>query len=755
VAVVIDAQRRRGARPNGARFRAAHILLPAVAALAALATLATLAGLAPAAAANAARTKLVRYHGYTVRVPVSWPVFDLATDPATCVRFNRHAVYLGDPSQNQRCPTYAAGRTAAILVQPLDRQTTALPAGGDITTFTVKSRGVAVTATWSTSPATVQRALDRKVRAAAIRRLTATAARANAATKSPTGRAAVAGTTYTGYGFDSCTVPSASTLSAWHSKSPFHAFGIYIGGANSACAQAGLNAGYVAAEATAGWDMIPTYVGLQAPYDNSCGCQSITPSKAAAEGKSAAENAVAEAQALGLGTGTPIYDDMEAYPVTAKNTSAVRTFLAAWTTQLHTSGYVSGVYSSSDSGISDLSAVYGTSYVEPDDLWIANWNGTASAADPNVPTADWPDNQRIHQYKGGHDDDYGGATLDIDTDWVDAAVAGGDAGVTAPATPGPAPLATVSPTVNGNISVNASWAAKTGIKAWQLLAGTSETALASYGSRSGGGQKRTITVHGQYPYFQVEALSAAGTALGISASVQTPPHIAIFGRSVFAPPHGLVGVPVGCYSSSGCAVQTTLTSGRTVVGKTGADPIAANSGGIEYFKLTTAGRKLLTAAGGRQVAVKVTSKDSSSTGGAGTLTGTTTTAPQISETVNLVPYTTSGTAPAKQLSDAPSLRIVSATAFAYHDSVGGLLVDCLATTPCQTKVKLWHGHTTLAQKGAQYLGPGELGYLSFKLNGAGHSLLSSSRGNQVSAHVSITDATGSAGGVIALVGYSA
>ncbi len=70
----------------------------------------------PALAAPA--LKVVSYHGYRVRVPASWPVYDLAQDPAVCVRFDRHAVYLGTPSAAQRCPAHAAGRTEAILLQP-------------------------------------------------------------------------------------------------------------------------------------------------------------------------------------------------------------------------------------------------------------------------------------------------------------------------------------------------------------------------------------------------------------------------------------------------------------------------------------------------------------------------------------------------------------------------------------------------------------------------------------------------------------
>src|SRR5215471_14975156 len=63
--------------------------------------------------------RVVRYHGVTVRVPRSWPVFDLARDPQACVRFNRHAVYVGTPGREERCPAHAVGRTDALLLSPL------------------------------------------------------------------------------------------------------------------------------------------------------------------------------------------------------------------------------------------------------------------------------------------------------------------------------------------------------------------------------------------------------------------------------------------------------------------------------------------------------------------------------------------------------------------------------------------------------------------------------------------------------------
>src|ERR1700733_12172944 len=68
------------------------------------AALATLGALSGAVVASVPQTKALRYHGYKLVVPASWPVYDLAAAPTTCVRFNRHAGYLRTPSSRQRCP---------------------------------------------------------------------------------------------------------------------------------------------------------------------------------------------------------------------------------------------------------------------------------------------------------------------------------------------------------------------------------------------------------------------------------------------------------------------------------------------------------------------------------------------------------------------------------------------------------------------------------------------------------------------------
>ena len=212
-------------------------------------------------------------------------------------------------------------------------------------------------------------------------------------------------------------------MSAWGS-SPYRAIGVYIGGLNRGCAQPNLTSAWVREQVAAGWHLIPTYVGLQSPTSSCGSCAKLSPGSAAAQGAEAASDAVADAQAVGIGAGSPIYFDMESYVRGSGATSSTLTFLAAWTDALHRAGYESGVYSSSASGIVDLASKWGTPYSVPDDLWIANWNGVKNTEDPYVSDAAWSPHRRIHQYRGGHDETYGGVTINIDNNYVDGATVG-------------------------------------------------------------------------------------------------------------------------------------------------------------------------------------------------------------------------------------------------------------------------------------------------------------------------------------------
>ena len=65
-------------------------------------------------------TKPVTYRGYEIDVPVSWEVIDLERAPNTCVRFDKHAVYLGHPDVDQDCPAQETGRTEALVLEPVE-----------------------------------------------------------------------------------------------------------------------------------------------------------------------------------------------------------------------------------------------------------------------------------------------------------------------------------------------------------------------------------------------------------------------------------------------------------------------------------------------------------------------------------------------------------------------------------------------------------------------------------------------------------
>ncbi len=193
-------------------------------------------------------------------------------------------------------------------------------------------------------------------------------------------------------------------------------------------------------------------------------------------------------------------------------------FLAAWTAQLHASGYLSGVYSSAASGIGDLAARLGTGFAEPDDIWIARWNGAQNTSDPEVSSADWADHQRLHQYAGDHNETYGGATLDIDSDYLDGATASAGTGAIGPTTTiASAPSVSLSPQANGNVNVRPSWS---GMAVSRLAgAGRSHAHLAGSSHQPDPGPRRQVDRDAQL----LQLLCAHGVRLGRASSSAARP----------------------------------------------------------------------------------------------------------------------------------------------------------------------------------------------------------------------------------------
>ena len=394
--------------------------------------------------------RVVQYHGYRISVPASWPVYHLSADPARCVLFNRNAVYLGTPGARQRCPARAYGHADAVLVQPepataylpprtvvLPASTAALPAtlpagaaAMDQANHTVHvaapGPGVLVTASYGSDQKLIRSILaaatmTSPARTSPARTSPAKASPARARTAQP---GELTGLPGRGLGFDACTAPSVTAMTDWLA-SPYRVIGTYLGGENWACGYGNFSSAWVTQVASEGWRYIPIWVGLQAPCSTIPRVSVINPAQAAQEGQADAASAAATAQSFGYGQGSPIYFDMEGYDSSSTTCAqAVLTFLDAWTQGLHAAGYLSGVYSSAGSGITDLASEYGNpDYASPDDVWIADWNGSPGLSDPYLPDSDWP-GQRLHQYYGSHNETWGGVTLNVDNDSQGGAVAG-------------------------------------------------------------------------------------------------------------------------------------------------------------------------------------------------------------------------------------------------------------------------------------------------------------------------------------------
>ena len=235
----------------------------------------------------------------------------------------------------------------------------------------------------------------------------------------------------TGQAFDSCTLPSISQMRSWFINSPYRVWNLYIGGSSRANCGA-LTASHITQLSQQGWRLIPTWVGPQASCTTFRTRMSQDPATAYSQGVSEANEAIAVASSLGLtrpdGTGTMIYYDLEAYDVTNQPCrDAAKSFMAGWSAQLHARGLKSGVYGSAcSSALTDFSTIP----QPPDGVWIAAWikpyEYRPEATVWNVACLAnnlWNSQQRLRQYSGGHDETWGGLTLNIDSNILDGIVA--------------------------------------------------------------------------------------------------------------------------------------------------------------------------------------------------------------------------------------------------------------------------------------------------------------------------------------------
>jgi photosystem II stability/assembly factor-like uncharacterized protein len=224
-------------------------------------------------------------------------------------------------------------------------------------------------------------------------------------------------------GFDKCAVGTVSQMKAWYVETPWLYANVYIGGDQRGCTQPNLSASWINSIRNQGWYLIPTWVGPQSPTTNCSGCNiriSTNTGEAERQGIEQADAATDEANALGMSPKTIIYYDMEEYN---GDSNPVRWFIQGWVTELHKRGNLAGVYGAPANAGDDWSVIFNP----PDDVWIADWNGSTSVYGlAGLSNNAWDHDQRIHQYEGVHNETWGGVTFSIDSDSSDGAVACGD-----------------------------------------------------------------------------------------------------------------------------------------------------------------------------------------------------------------------------------------------------------------------------------------------------------------------------------------
>jgi Arylsulfotransferase (ASST) len=278
------------------------------------------------------------------------------------------------------------------------------------------------------------------------------------------------------------------------------------------------------------------------------------------------------------------------------------------------------------------------------------------------------------------------------------------------------PSLAVSPGADGRVRTYASWNGATQVRSWRVLGGSAPHSLKTLGvTATRSGFETAIGVSSEPKYFAVQALDAKGTVLKTSRPVADPPHLAVFGSSVFTPASGgYAGVPVGCLASHGCRIRVRVSAAGSVLGHSPAQRLSSYRGGIVHVRLPAVGHK-------ESVQVSVRS-------GAGL---------SVTRRVTLIPYSAAARRQPPG-SRAGGVVLAGATEFvASSTGRAGILTACYASAPCHFRETLSvAGH--LAGTSRASVGANEVVYVPVQLNQAARRALGHARGNRLASTVQIT-----------------
>jgi hypothetical protein len=296
-----------------------------------------------------------------------------------------------------------------------------------------------------------------------------------------------------------------------------------------------------------------------------------------------------------------------------------------------------------------------------------------------------------------------------------------------------------SPGRTGAVTVWASWNGATTVGGWRVLGGAKRTALHVLDARTARqGFETRVVLHSEPRFFAVQALGTKGKVLATSNPHLDKRHLAIFNPDTYVRmSNGYAGVPVGCFTGSDCSISLKVRLRGNIVGQSSPAHVTGGTGSILYVQLSSAARSALSRSSGHRILVEVTARGTSG----------------ISTTTYLtaIPYSTSGSGPSRHVSQSQAVKVVNSTSFVSSSGGGAILAACYASLPCGLRATISVGNTVIAHTSSQHLGVAELGNVSYQLTSAGQTMLAHASGNQLAAHLKLTNGSATASGTIALV----
>ncbi len=241
---------------------------------------------------------------------------------------------------------------------------------------------------------------------------------------------------FTGYGFDQCLAPTQSAMNAWLRHSPFLAVGIYISGDSRGLpepAQPDPELGrHPAAQGLAAAADHPRPAGLlQSPFpevrqrrdDQPQAGASNGYSRARVQGRAEANKAVPRREGAGhLGSEHPVvrHRGLRPHPAPVPRVGArlpERLDLAAASAELRVRCLLQRRLGHQDPRRRPREPA--GKFNLPDRIWLARWDGKANTSSSYIRDDGWRPGGRVKQYQGGHNETWGGVTINIDRNFLD------------------------------------------------------------------------------------------------------------------------------------------------------------------------------------------------------------------------------------------------------------------------------------------------------------------------------------------------